>query len=76
MPADVRALERIGRLLAMIATKELNQKDQILFLRAAGYDVAESAEIVGVTGHQVSVTLHEAKKSRRKNRSGTQKKKK
>jgi len=70
MSREVRALERIGRLLAMLATKGLTQKDQILFLRGAGFDVQEIAEIADITGHQVSVTLHDAKKTRRNRRSG------
>jgi hypothetical protein len=74
--AEVRALERIGRLLAMIATKGLTQKDQILFLSGAGYDVQGIAEMAGITSHHVSVTLHEAKQARGSRRSGRQKKKK
>ena len=49
----------------MIATKGQTKKDQVLFLRGAGYDVAEIAEILDVTGNYVSVTLYEAKQERR-----------
>lgn len=72
---DVRALDRIGRLLAMLATKGLNQKDQVLFLKGAGFEIAEIAEIADITPHHVSVTLHDAKKPKGKRPSGRKPKK-
>jgi len=73
--SEVRAFDRIGRLLAKLATKGLNQKDQILFLKGAGFDVQEVAEIVGTTSHQVSVALHAAKKRPRRSGGKTKRKK-
>ena len=57
----------------MIAMKGLNQKDQILFLKGAGYEVQEIADVVRTTSHQVSVTLHDARQPRGSQRSGRKK---
>jgi hypothetical protein len=65
IPSEVRALDRIGRLLAMLATKGLSQKDQILLLKGAGFEVQEIADIVSTTPHGVSVALHIKQQRRR-----------
>lgn len=64
--AIASALERIGRLLAAIAVKGLSQQDQVALLCGSGYGPAEIGEIIGTTGHQVSVILHQLKTASRK----------
>jgi DNA-directed RNA polymerase specialized sigma24 family protein len=73
---EVRALERIGRLLAVIATKGLNAKDQIVLLDAAGYSVQEIADIARTTANHVSVALFLARKERESRRTTAKPKKK
>jgi DNA-directed RNA polymerase specialized sigma24 family protein len=73
---EVRALERIGRLLAVIATKGLNLKDQVVLLDAAGYEVQEIADIAGATANNVRVALFRARKERQIRRTTAKPKKK
>jgi DNA-directed RNA polymerase specialized sigma24 family protein len=55
-------LRRQTRLLAVLATKDMKQKDQVLFLSDMGFKPKEVAELVGTTANTVSVTLARFKK--------------
>lgn len=61
---EARALDRIGRLLGLIATKDMPQKDQITLLRGTGFEVQEIADMLGTTANNVSVTLYKKKKQK------------
>jgi len=73
---EARALQRIGRLLAVIATKGLNGPDQIVLLDSAGYDVQEIAQIVGTRPNTVSVALFRARRAQQNRRATSKPKKK
>lgn len=53
----VEKLDRVLRLLALIAVKGLSQTDQIALLDRAGFAPKEIAEIVGTTSNTVRVGL-------------------
>lgn len=60
---------RIARLLGLLVIKDIEQQsDQVAMLRAAGFDIAEIADMLGVTSNYVSVAIYQsrAKKKRRK----------
>jgi len=61
-------LERIARLLAVLAIKGDNQSNQISVLNAAGYIPEEIAQLVGTTPNTVSVTLSRLKSGKKKKR--------
>jgi DNA-directed RNA polymerase specialized sigma24 family protein len=62
-------LDQLVRLLAMTATADKKQKEQISLLSRAGLDRHEIAEILGTTAGTVSVELSVMKRgSRRKER--------
>jgi len=63
---EARALERIGRLLAVIATKGLNLTEQIGLLDAAGYSVQDIADITRATPNHVSVALYGMRRKKKK----------
>lgn len=50
-------LDRMLRLLAVVAVKGLSQTDQIAVLNRIGFPPKEIAEIVGTTANTVRVTL-------------------
>jgi len=54
-------LQRIAKLLALLAVKGEQQRDQILTLDALGYSPAEIAELLRTTANTVSVTLSKHK---------------
>lgn len=60
-------LERIAKLLSMLAVKGQKQAEQIATLNAVGYSSAEIAERLGTTRNTVSVTLSQ-QKSEKNNR--------
>jgi DNA-directed RNA polymerase specialized sigma24 family protein len=58
------------RLLGALLTKGATKKEAILTLANLGFTPGEVGEILGVSSHQVSVTVHAAKKgARRRSRS-------
>ena len=68
VPADqqTQQLERIARLLALLAVKGENQTDKIVTLTAAGFAPAEVAQLLGTTPNSVSVTVYKAAKEKSK----------
>jgi len=61
--ADTPAqLDKLIRLVSILVTKDLLQKDQIAVLSKAGLQPKDIADLIGTTPHTVSVTLSELKK--------------
>lgn len=55
--AILQELQRITKLLVLIATKDQAQKDQIATLSSIGFQPKEIANLLGTTPGTVSVTL-------------------
>lgn len=55
-------LRKIGRLLTLLVTKDLGQKEKIELLSSAGLQPKEIAELIGTTANTVSVRLTEIRK--------------
>jgi DNA-directed RNA polymerase specialized sigma24 family protein len=58
----LQRVERIERLLSILATKDLKQREQIVMLSRAGITPREIAHLLGTTSNTVSVTLAQARK--------------
>jgi DNA-binding CsgD family transcriptional regulator len=50
-------LGRIVRLLTILVTRDMSQRDQIVLLASARFQPKEIAELIGTTPNTVSVTL-------------------
>jgi DNA-binding CsgD family transcriptional regulator len=50
-------LRKISRLLTLLLTRDLSQRDKIALLSTAGFQPKEIAELIGTTPNTVSVTL-------------------
>ena len=61
-------LDSILRLLAVMATKEMKQRDQIALLNRAGLPPRTIAEIVGTSSNTVRVELVSIRKARSQRR--------
>ncbi len=63
------ALDRIARLLGLLAVKGVEEKTaQVALLRSAGFEVADVAAMLGMTENHVRVASHMGRKSERKRR--------
>jgi hypothetical protein len=62
--ANSGALDKIAKLLAILITKGLTQREQIVTLRHAGFSRSEIADMIETTPHQVSVVLHQQKQEK------------
>jgi len=60
--AILQELQRITKLLVLIATKDQAQKDQIATLSSIGFQPKEIANLLGTTPGTVSVTLSTIRK--------------
>jgi DNA-binding CsgD family transcriptional regulator len=56
-------LKKMTRLLSLIATRGLSQRDQIAALARAGFGPKEVAELLGTTSNTVSVYLSALRKA-------------
>lgn len=65
-PSEKISLDRIGKLLAILATKGETQGEQIVALNRVGYSNAELAELLGTTPGNVGQTLYASRKSPKK----------
>ena len=66
-----KALDRIGKILAGLLLKDIEDGDQklrIKRLKQCGFENAEIAEMLGTTANTVKVTVHGLKKSGKKKR--------
>ena len=64
---ETSALDKIARLLGILATKDLKQRnDQVATLRAVGFSVAEVASMLRMTEVHVRVAAHHGKKPKKK----------
>ena len=62
----ISAEEKIARLLAMLLIKDIkNRTDQVPLLRSAGFEVAEVADMLGMTENHVKVADHHGRKNRK-----------
>jgi DNA-binding NarL/FixJ family response regulator len=68
-------LRRIVRLLTVLATKGMSQKDQVAVLASAGFQPKEIAELLNTTANTVSVTLHSLRKQKAERTAGRGQKK-
>lgn len=59
----VKELKKLNKLLSIILTKELSQREKILFLNKSGFSPKEISEMVGTTANTIRVTLNRLKKS-------------
>lgn len=59
-------IDQILRILAVIATKGMNQRQQIAVLHQAGLQPREIADLLGTTGNTVRVELVALRKSKGK----------
>ncbi len=53
-----KQLEKLTRLLALLAIKGESKPEKIKMLAGAGFTNIEIAELLGVTGNAVNVALH------------------
>jgi DNA-binding CsgD family transcriptional regulator len=60
-------LRKATRLLSVIATQGLSQRDQIVALARVGFTPKETAELLGTTPNTVSVYLSAIRKERSRN---------
>jgi DNA-directed RNA polymerase specialized sigma24 family protein len=61
-------MRRVSRLMAFVATRELEQRDAALLLVRSGFSPTEVAEFLGTTRNAVNLLLHRARKAGKKRR--------
>lgn len=59
-------LDTIIHLLTAIITKDMDRKEAVLMLTAAGLAPKDVADLLGLTGNQVSVVLYDARQAAKK----------
>lgn len=63
---EMSAEEKIARLLGLLLVKDIKQQtDKVPILRRAGFEVAEVAEMLGLTENHVRVADHIGRKKRK-----------
>jgi DNA-directed RNA polymerase specialized sigma24 family protein len=50
-------IRRMSRLLALVATKDVDSREAVLMLTRAGYTQSEAGAILGMTKNAVALTL-------------------
>jgi DNA-directed RNA polymerase specialized sigma24 family protein len=65
-PSEKTSLDRICKLLAILATKGETQREQIVALSRVGFSNAELAQLLGTTPGVVGQTLYESRKPAKK----------
>ena len=65
----VSKINQVLRLLAVMATKDMKQREQIALLDRAGFPPKDIATFLGTTGNNVRVTLTGLRKSAKSKRS-------
>lgn len=63
-------LRKISRLLTLVVTTDMSQKQKIEVLSSAGLQPKEIAELIGTTPNTVSVRLAEIRKQQAARRAG------
>lgn len=63
-------LRKISRLLTLLVTTDMSQKQKIEVLSAVGFQPREIAELIGTTPNTVSVTLVHMRKQQAARRAG------
>jgi DNA-binding CsgD family transcriptional regulator len=64
----VDELRKVKRLLSILVTKGLKQREQIHVLSRVGFSPKEIAELIGTTPNTVSVTLAQIRKQSAKSK--------
>jgi DNA-directed RNA polymerase specialized sigma24 family protein len=59
-------LERISKLLALLAIKDMKQIEQVAYLNAAGFPSSEIASILQTTQNTIDVTLSRLRSDKKK----------
>ncbi len=63
----VNELKKANKLLALLATRDLDSKsEQIKLLHETGFKASEIAMLIGTTPNSVSVAINKLKKSKKK----------
>lgn len=65
VPGYPAQLEKITRLLALLAVKGESQPEKIKVLSGAGFSNVEIAELLGLTPNAVNVALHRVRAKRK-----------
>jgi len=61
---SVPAEEKIARLLGMLLVKDMEQRtEQVMLLRAVGFEVSDVAAMLGMTENHVNVAAHHGRKT-------------
>jgi hypothetical protein len=63
---QARQLDRISKLLAIVAVKGENQADKIITLSAVGFTASEISQLLGTTPNTVAVTVYQHNKKKSK----------
>jgi DNA-binding CsgD family transcriptional regulator len=63
-PDTATQLEKITRLLALLAVKGESQSEKLKVLSGAGFSNVEIAELLGLTPNSVNVALHRLRSKR------------
>jgi predicted transcriptional regulator len=61
----LKEIRQIKKLLIVLCTKGVEQKEQIRILNSVGFQPKEIAELIGITANSVSVCLTRTKKDRK-----------
>ena len=67
---SIRELKKITRLLTVLVTKDMTQREQIVLLHSLDLAPREIAELIGTTANTVSVTLSTLRREARKKKAG------
>ena len=67
---SIELLQRIVRLLTILVTRDLNQKDKIILLSNAGLQPKEIADLIDTSPNTVSVTLSSIRKGDKRGKRG------
>ncbi|MEO8514047.1 MAG: hypothetical protein ABI543_10835 [Ignavibacteria bacterium] len=60
----VEQIKKMNKLLVLIFTKDMSQKDKILSLNKVGFKQKEIADFIGTTSNTVNVELNRSKKKK------------
>ena len=54
--------ERLARVMALSAVKDLSSGEQVSFMRSSGFSVADTARLLMISENQVSVSMVQIRK--------------
>lgn len=62
----IQEMRKMNKLLALMATKDLQQNEKVGVLSDAGFAQKEIADLLGITANTVNTTLNRLKKKKGK----------